>query len=250
MEEKLCLQWNNFKENITNAFVTLRDDSDFSDVTLVSEDGKQFGAHRLVLALSSPFFQNVFRKAKHAHPLIYMRGMKSKNLQAIIDFLYRGEANVYQEDLDSFLVIAEELQLKGLTGDVNGMEHQKNTQERKEEFPRNEATKFQHLESNANVGQREINEYDPPSKTLALTSDLEELNNQLVSMMVKTSGMGACRNPLYKCILCGKEAEKNNLRNHIEANHMEGISLPCNQCEKTFRSRGSLAQHKHCLHNA
>ena len=250
MEEKLCLQWNDFKENITNAFVTLRDDSDFSDVTLVSEDGKQFGAHRLVLALSSPFFQNVFRKAKHAHPLIYMRGMKSKNLQAIIDFLYRGEANVYQEDLDSFLVIAEELQLKGLTGDVNGMEHQKNTQERKEEFPRNEATKFQHLESNANVGQREINEYDPPSKTLALTSDLEELNNQLVSMMVKTSGMGACRNPLYKCTLCGKEAEKNNLRNHIEANHMEGISLPCNQCEKTFRSRGSLAQHKHCLHNA
>ena len=250
MEEKLCLQWNDFKENITNAFVTLRDDSDFSDVTLVSEDGKQFGAHRLVLALSSPFFQNVFRKAKHAHPLIYMRGMKSKNLQAIIDFLYRGEANVYQEDLNSFLVIAEELQLKGLTGDVNGMEHQKNTQERKEEFPRNEAKKFQHLESNANVGQREINEYDPPSKTLALTSDLEELNNQLVSMMVKTSGMGACRNPLYKCILCGKEAEKNNLRNHIEANHMEGISLPCNQCEKTFRSRGSLAQHKHCLHNA
>ena len=250
MEEKLCLQWNNFKENITNAFVTLRDDSDFSDVTLVSEDGKQFGAHRLVLALSSPFFQNVFRKAKHAHPLIYMRGMKSKNLQAIIDFLYRGEANVYQEDLDSFLVIAEELQLKGLTGDVNGMEHQKNTQERKEEFPRNEATKFQHLESNANVGQREINEYDPPSKTLALTSDLEELNNQLVSMMVKTSGVGACRNPLYKCTLCGKEAEKNNLRKHIEANHMEGISLPCNQCEKTFRSRGSLAQHKHCLHNA
>ena len=250
MEEKLCLQWNNFKENITNAFVTLRDDSDFSDVTLVSEDGKQFGAHRLVLALSSPFFQNVFRKAKHTHPLIYMRGMKSKNLQAIIDFLYRGEANVYQEDLNSFLVIAEELQLKGLTGDVNGMEHQKNTQERKEEFPRNEATKFQHLESNANVGQREINEYDPPSKTLALTSDLEELNNQLVSMMVKTSGVGACRNPLYKCTLCGKEAEKNNLRNHIEANHMEGISLPCNQCEKTFRSRGSLAQHKHCLHNA
>ena len=33
-----------------------------------------------------------------------------------MDFLYRGEANVFQENLDSFLAIAEELQLKGLMG--------------------------------------------------------------------------------------------------------------------------------------
>ena len=43
-----------------------------------------------------------------------MRGMKSEDLVAILDFLYSGEANVYQENLDSFLVIAEELQLEGL----------------------------------------------------------------------------------------------------------------------------------------
>ena len=45
-----------------------------------------------------------------------MKGMKSGDLWAIIDFLYFGEANVYQENLDSFLTIAEELQLKGLMG--------------------------------------------------------------------------------------------------------------------------------------
>ena len=45
-----------------------------------------------------------------------MRGMKSENLLAIVDFLYNGEANVFQENLDSFLAIAEELQLKGLMG--------------------------------------------------------------------------------------------------------------------------------------
>ena len=252
MEEKLCLQWNDFKENITNAFATLREGSDFFDVTLVCEDGKQFEAHRLVLALSSPFFQNVFQKAKHAHPLVYMRGMKSENLEAIIDFLYRGEASVYQEYLDSFLAIAEELQLKGLTGEANdkGMEDRKKPQvERKKEYPRSEATKFQHLVLYAKIGQREINEYDPPLKTVAMTSDMEELNQQLISMMVKTSRVGTSRNPFYKCTLCGKEAEKNNLRKHIEANHMEGISLPCNQCGKTFRSRGSLAYHKYCSHH-
>ena len=45
-----------------------------------------------------------------------MRGMKSEDLVAIVDFLYCGEANVFQENLDSFLAIAEELQLKGLMG--------------------------------------------------------------------------------------------------------------------------------------
>ena len=42
--------------------------------------------------------------------------MKSDDLKAIVDFLYFGEANIYQEHLDSFLAIAEELQLKGLEG--------------------------------------------------------------------------------------------------------------------------------------
>ena len=90
--------------------------NDFADVTLACEDGKQFEAHKVILASSSPFFQNILRRNKHAHPLIYMRGMKSEDLVAIIDFLYCGEANVYQENLDSFLAIGEELQLKGLMG--------------------------------------------------------------------------------------------------------------------------------------
>ena len=73
-------------------------------------------AHKVILAASSPFFRNLLKMNKHPHPLIYMRGVKSENLLAVVDFLYRGEANVYQENLDSFLAIAEEFQLKGLMG--------------------------------------------------------------------------------------------------------------------------------------
>ena len=50
------------------------------------------------------------------------------------------------------------------------------------------------------------------------------------------------------CSLCGKEAKRTNMKNHIEANHLEGISVPCNQCEKTFRSRNSLSTHKSAFH--
>ena len=70
MSEKLCLQWNDFKDNAINAFGSLRDDNDFADVTLACEDGHQIEAHKVVLAASSPFFQAILKKNKHSHPLI------------------------------------------------------------------------------------------------------------------------------------------------------------------------------------
>ena len=112
--EKLCLQWNDFKENIANSFGELKEDRDFTDVTLVCEDGQQLEVHKVILASSSPFFWNILKKHKHPNPLIYMRGLKSEDLRAIVDFLYNGEANVFQENLNSFLALAEELRLKGL----------------------------------------------------------------------------------------------------------------------------------------
>ena len=59
MSEKLCLQWNDFQENIKSAIGNLREDKDLQDVTLVSEDGQQVEAHKVVLASSSPFFQKL-----------------------------------------------------------------------------------------------------------------------------------------------------------------------------------------------
>ena len=116
MSEKLCLKWNDYQDNVNSAFASLREENDFADVTLACEDGQQVEAHKVILAASSPFFQNLLKKNKHPHPLIYMKGIKHEILLAVVDFLYLGEANVFQESLDSFLEIAEELRLKGLMG--------------------------------------------------------------------------------------------------------------------------------------
>ena len=122
MSEKLCLKWNDFQENVNAAFGNLREDNEFADVTLACEDGQQMQAHKVILAASSPFFQDLLKRNKHPHPLIYMRGIKSENLLAIVDFLYCGEANVFQENLDSFLAVAEELKLRGLMGQSENVE--------------------------------------------------------------------------------------------------------------------------------
>ena len=101
---------------MVGSFKELRDETDFSDITLVCEEDQQIEAHRIILTACSPFFRTVLKKNQHSHPLIYMRGLKAQDLASIVDFIYHGEANVLQEDLDGFLALAEELQLKGLTG--------------------------------------------------------------------------------------------------------------------------------------
>ena len=96
MSEKLCLQWNDFIIECQLAFGSLRNDKEFSDVTLACEDGQQMVAHKVILAASSPFFQKIFMKNKHPHPLIYLRGFQSKDFVSVLDFLYFGKANVDQ----------------------------------------------------------------------------------------------------------------------------------------------------------
>jgi len=112
--EKFCLRWNDFESNISGAFRELRDDKDFFDVTLACDDD-QIQAHKVILAACSPFFRTVLRRNPHAHPLLYLKGVKFSDLQAVLGFMYHGEVNVAQEELNSFLAVAEELRVKGLT---------------------------------------------------------------------------------------------------------------------------------------
>ena len=77
MSEKLCLQWNDFQENIKNAFGNLREDNDFTDVTLACEDGQQMEAHKVILASSSKALNRIFS----GHSIISI--MEEENLITI-----------------------------------------------------------------------------------------------------------------------------------------------------------------------
>ena len=157
---------------------------------------------------------------------------------AIIDFLYCGEANVYQDNLDSFLAIAEELKLKGLMGQIDVDEvTEKPSQETK--------TTKSSVPSPSKFSEQE-------GKAVALTNyfsgDVKELLERSNSMMEKTSRKMASGRSIFSCKVCGKEGKGGDIKNHIETNHLEGVSVPCNACEKTFRSRNLLAQHAHMIH--
>jgi len=112
--EKFCLKWNEFESNISGAFRELREEEDFFDVTLACEN-EQMLAHKVILSACSPFFRGILRKNRHEHPLLYLKGVRSNDLVSVLNFMYNGEANIAQEDLNSFLSVAEELEIKGLT---------------------------------------------------------------------------------------------------------------------------------------
>ena len=254
VSEKLCLQWNDFKENVTSSFGELRDGQDLTDVTLVCEGGKQVEAHKVILAASSPFFKDILKRNKHPKPLIYMRGLKSEDLLAIIDFLYFGEANVLQENLDPFLALAEELQLKGLIGNDNsGKSAEEPTGEVEQNF------------KNDPIKREKARQIQAPSKLLyqtpinsdtvvavennSINSNLEDLDEQIKSMMTMTDVKTANgQKYLAACNICGKQTASNNMPSHIEANHITGISHPCNICGKTSRSRDALRCNKNAYH--
>merc|ERR1712129_468896 len=213
MSEKLCLKWNDFQANTNAAFGSLRNDSDFSDVTLACEDGQQVEAHKVILATSSPFFHNMLRKNRHPHPLIYMRGVKSEDLVAIVDFLYRGEANVYQENIEAFLQIAQELNLKGLTGtnpeEQNAVEELKLSDSKKKPTRKNkssnksrigdssfndESVLDQHYsETKEDVGTLVVQNNYPLLEALTVgnITNIQDLEEQVKIMMTKSENRTA-----------------------------------------------------------
>ena len=247
MEERLCPQWNDFQDNIQRAFWDMREDTYLTDVTLACKDGQQVEAHKVVLASSSPFFQKLFARNRQAHPLIYMGGVKLSDVLAILDFLYRGEANVYQGDLDSFLAISDELQLKGLMGKINE-NVMENTNDQKYQAPHKVKEEPKEKNSTKTIcpTQQVCTEVVPKD----FSSDLDELEAKVLSMIeISETRLPSHNNRrAHACKVCGKEGFINNIKDHIEANHLEGISLPCKHCDNFFRTRNGLRRHKTKFH--
>ena len=232
--EKFCLRWNDFLANISTAFQDLRKDSEFTDVTLACEDGQQVGAHKVILAASSPFFQNLLKRSKHAHPLIYMKGMNSEDLLAIVDFLYYGEANIYQENLDNFLNIAEELKLKGLNS--GGRQFENHSKQSNNLIVKSSVTQKKHdayktsiASQNSKISSQYYSEdHNLFSAAVTLSKhefsgDMKELEAKIKTMMGRGENMvqnGKITIKAYVCQVCGKEGQRTNIKDHIEANHL------------------------------
>ena len=253
MSEKFCLKWNDFHSNVSKSFGLFRSEDYLHDVTLVSDDHHQVPAHKLVLSASSEYFKNVLKNNNkpNTHPLLCLDGVNSDDLRNILDYIYNGEIQIFQENLDRFLSIAQRLKLEGLIGNDDCGEQK--------DFPENEMNLLKEEESAVKEPKAKIHssgrEKSQGKKEVAMSvvdkvmvshpsyQDFTEVNSTVTQYIEK------CVDGGYKCTLCGKVDKKQlgHLKNHIET-HLDGLSFPCQLCGKTFRSRNALNIHKTRYH--
>ena len=244
MSEKFCLKWNDFSSNACKSFGLFRNEDYLHDVTLVSDDQHQVTAHKLVLSASSDYFKNIFKNTKLSNPFICLEGVSSTDLNNVLDYIYNGEIQIYQDHLERFLDIAQRFKIEGLLGGEQKQEKVENeinpifdpTQSRtiKPEKAKKESTKSFYVEEKS----LQLNNQIYPINNM----DLTELDQKLYENMVKNS------DGTYSCKFCGKMIpNRYNMKFHVES-HMEGLSYPCHTCGKEFRSRDSLKSHNYRQH--
>jgi len=151
------LKWNDYESNIRDAFFNLKEEKDFSDVTLVCGDG-QVEAHKVILSACSPFFQRILKQNSHTHPLIYLKGVKFTDLESILQFMYLGKVDVVTANLVTLLDVAQELEVKGL---MKGAQCPPTTASRE-------------LGAPPNVLQPPANVLQPPANVLQATPDIRQ----------------------------------------------------------------------------
>lgn len=113
----------NYEANFLSGLRDLRSESELFDITLACSDSNQrfLQAHRVVLSACSAFFKTMFRhqtSKQHPsipNPYVYLKGVTFKELTYVLDYMYQGEVNVNESDLDSFLAVSEELEIEGLS---------------------------------------------------------------------------------------------------------------------------------------
>ncbi|XP_054288095.1 uncharacterized protein LOC129003810 isoform X2 [Macrosteles quadrilineatus] len=113
-DQQFCLRWNNHQSTLISVFDTLLENGTLVDCTLAAE-GQYLKAHKVVLCACSPYLEALLSQHYEKHPIVILKDVKFSELKSMMDYMYRGEVNISQDQLGTFLKAAESLQIKGLS---------------------------------------------------------------------------------------------------------------------------------------
>ena len=246
---KYNLNWQTFTDHLLLMYKDLYEEEKYSDVTLVCDDQTQFKAHKIVLSACSPVFKKIIDNNPSQHPLIYLRGIQSYEMESILQFIYLGEGKFYYERIGEFIKVAKDLEVKEI---INGVE-----------LPNEENDITE--ETVVDDEERKTDEDIRPKKTLENKTKQRQTLNQ-ISSGAKSFECPECEKEFcnrenmqrhyrskhkgikYPCIQCNYRASyQSHLQEHIESKH-EGVRYPCNQCDYHATTQGSLQRHIHSKH--
>ena len=219
---------NHFESNANNSFNQFWNNQDFTDITLATEDNQQIKAHKVILSSHSQFFQNILTNNPHQNVLLYLKDIRYKELEMVIKFIYLGECDVEQDDLEDFLAAGKYLKVSGLMEDIDVKCFEEHVIE-------NTSPNTQQQHEVTNSIKTDI--YD----TNWINSPPEEIIEEIFPYnqhKVKTFECGECKS-LF--------ATKSALIYHKQSKHME-VRFRCDQCDHESTKQSHLIIHKQSKH--
>ena len=240
MSEHYNLSWTDFENCASETFRKLIDDKDFIDVTLACDDGKSVKAHKIVLSSASSMFKTILTENPHQHPLIYLKGIRHKELRQLMSFIYLGEVEVAESDLANFMETASELKIKGLQ-DTHANGQSKTKSELKiggQGYVEMQTESLVKDETQIVEVQQHMPENDFEMNTYNETGTYHFLN---LSSKDKDTGRYSCDECNYQTV------NATNLKRHKVGKHA-GIKFPCVECDGQFSSRDNLKRHCQSKH--
>ena len=202
-EELLCVSWKDFRQNFEESLRDQVGDENISDVTLASEDGHQFPAQKAVLAASSQFLAEIL-KNDPALDLVFIGGVTSEVIKALLDFIYVGEVKMVEGCLQQFLAMLSELKLKGISENSLYIEQQR-TGESAEDLLRKRPVQLNKVDRTHDNTSRPSGgenakvdygmKYSIPNRN---TTDYSEWDDQILRVLERKTGF-SCTFVLHVC---------------------------------------------------
>ena len=230
--------WQNFSEHLQLMFKDLYEEGKHSDVTLVCDDQTQFKAHKIVLSACSPVFKNIIDNNPSQHPLIYLRGIQSSEMETILQFMYLGEGITFSERMEEFIKVAKDLEMK----EIRNIVEMQNDEEQLDDkiFPDDET--MESVKEDTQVKGKENIRTSKSVQCLECEALFSSKPHMLRHFRNKHEGIK------YSCNQCDHQANtKTHLQTHIQSKH-DGIRYPCNQCDFKASQKSSLQTHVQSKH--
>ena len=209
-------------------------------------------AHKVILASSSPFFLNLLKENQNAHPIIFMIGLKSETVLAMVDFLYHGETNVDEEEVKTFLAAAEELKVKGLANLDTKVNSKPNSNDKKynRKYSREEILLNDDIKTDDNIDEdisnqnnklRRLRKEELPTAVPPTITE-KDINIRTTSIHKKVLSCDTC-----KKIFKRKKCLEKHVLNHSKIPDKDE-TFTCNLCNSSFSTRRYFKKHvqRHC----
>ena len=228
------LKWNRFNENLDFNLKELLFGNKLTDVTLVSDDKIAFKTHKFLLGACSPVLREILIETFYPQPTIYLRGIHSHELKAILYFLYLGKTRFYHTRKKKFFKVGKTLQINQLNDDLameSDIDDSVIESDDSKDINKTYSSTEQKLSKNKNEEGGHIKQFESPGCNLGVTE--ADLNTN---------------NKYFTCEECKVEfRSKKGLILHIRSRHKE-VKYSCDSCDYKATDLGNLKKHKESVH--